>query len=204
MLWNDTITSTIVKGAILCFRNPYFYFRHEESTSTTSQLTSPSSQKSKDLNKESLPIHTPGYYELKIQSIPPTTFISLQICLKIELSSSTVHSSLCQERWSIISWNFSLTTVWQDETETNEVVIATNEGKFSNQQQTWFQLSQLPLGEETLKQWIIRLGKLIGFVSLTSWYTTSTTQHSTTLLSNFSLAFLKDTISYSMHDTVTL
>ena len=48
--------------------------------------------------KESLPVHTQGYYELEIQSIPPTTFISLQICLKIELSSSTVHSSLCQER----------------------------------------------------------------------------------------------------------
>ena len=43
-----------VKGAILCFRNLYFYFRHGESTSTASQLTSPASQKSKDLNKVSL------------------------------------------------------------------------------------------------------------------------------------------------------
>ena len=42
------------KGAILCFRNPYFYFWHGESTSTASQLTSPASQKSKDLNKVSL------------------------------------------------------------------------------------------------------------------------------------------------------
>ena len=41
----------LVKGAILCFRNPYFYFRHGESTSTASQLTSATSQKSKDLNK---------------------------------------------------------------------------------------------------------------------------------------------------------
>ena len=41
----------LVKGAILCFRNLYFYFRHGESTSTASQLTSPASQKSKDLNK---------------------------------------------------------------------------------------------------------------------------------------------------------
>ena len=41
----------LVKGAILCFRNPYFYFRHGESTSTASQLISPASQKSKDLNK---------------------------------------------------------------------------------------------------------------------------------------------------------
>ena len=44
----------VVKGAILCFRNPYFYFWHGESTSTASQLTSPASQKSKDLNKVSL------------------------------------------------------------------------------------------------------------------------------------------------------
>ena len=41
----------LVKGTILCFRNPYFYFRHGESTSTASQLTSPASQKSRDLNK---------------------------------------------------------------------------------------------------------------------------------------------------------
>ena len=41
----------LVKGARLCFRNLYFYFRHGESTSTASQLTSPASQKSKDLNK---------------------------------------------------------------------------------------------------------------------------------------------------------
>jgi len=40
-----------VKGVILCFGNLYFYFRHGESTSTASQLTSPASQKSKDLNK---------------------------------------------------------------------------------------------------------------------------------------------------------
>ena len=41
----------LVKGAILCFKNLYFYFRHGESTSTASQLTSPASQKSKNLNK---------------------------------------------------------------------------------------------------------------------------------------------------------
>ena len=33
----------LVKGAKLCFRNPYFYFRHGESTSIASQLTSPAS-----------------------------------------------------------------------------------------------------------------------------------------------------------------
>ena len=41
----------LVKGAILCIRNLYFYFRYRESISTASQLTSPASQKSKDLNK---------------------------------------------------------------------------------------------------------------------------------------------------------
>ena len=44
----------LVKGAKLCFRYPYFYFWHGESTSTASQLNSPASQKSKDLNKVSL------------------------------------------------------------------------------------------------------------------------------------------------------
>ena len=51
LVWS---TQGLVKGAILCFRNPYFYFRHGESTSTASQLTSLASQKSKDLNKVSL------------------------------------------------------------------------------------------------------------------------------------------------------
>ena len=44
----------LVKGVKLSFRYPYFYFQHGESTSTASQLTSPASQKSKDLNKVSL------------------------------------------------------------------------------------------------------------------------------------------------------
>ena len=47
----ETYAQGLVKGAILCFRNLYFYFRLGESTSTASQLTSPASQKSKDLNK---------------------------------------------------------------------------------------------------------------------------------------------------------
>ena len=33
------------------FQKPYFYFLNGEITSTASQLTSPASQKSKDLNK---------------------------------------------------------------------------------------------------------------------------------------------------------
>ena len=40
----------LLKGAIL-FQKPYFCFLHGEITSTASQLTSPASQKSKDLNK---------------------------------------------------------------------------------------------------------------------------------------------------------
>ena len=40
----ENLDQGFVKGAILCFRNPYFYFQHKESTSTASQ-------KSKDLNK---------------------------------------------------------------------------------------------------------------------------------------------------------
>ena len=41
----------LVKGEKFCFRNLYFYIWHGESTSTASQLTSPASQKSRDLNK---------------------------------------------------------------------------------------------------------------------------------------------------------
>ena len=44
----------LVKGVLLCFRNLNFYFQHGASTCTASQLTSPTSQKSKDLNKVSL------------------------------------------------------------------------------------------------------------------------------------------------------
>ena len=53
----------LVKGAILCFRNLYFYFRHGERTSTASQLTSPASQKSKDLNKVPLLLQDLGKNE---------------------------------------------------------------------------------------------------------------------------------------------
>ena len=60
----------LVKGAILCFRNLYFYFRHGESTSTASQLTSPASQKSKDLNKVLLLLQDLGkirdYFKMSI------------------------------------------------------------------------------------------------------------------------------------------
>ena len=52
-----------VKGAILCFIKPYLYFQHGESTSTASQLTSPASQKSKDLNKVSLLLQDLGLNE---------------------------------------------------------------------------------------------------------------------------------------------
>ena len=52
--WILYLNQGLVKGAILWFRNPYFHFRHGESTSSASQLTSPASQKRKDLNKVSL------------------------------------------------------------------------------------------------------------------------------------------------------
>ena len=51
VLYIHWVGQGLVKGAILCFRNLYFYFRHGESTSTASKLTSPASQKSKDFNK---------------------------------------------------------------------------------------------------------------------------------------------------------
>ena len=50
----QSVDQGLVKGAILCFRNLYFYFQHLESTSEASKLTSPAIQKSKDLNKVSL------------------------------------------------------------------------------------------------------------------------------------------------------
>ena len=46
-----SINQGLVKGVKFCFRNLYLYILHGESTSTASQLTSPASQKSKDLNK---------------------------------------------------------------------------------------------------------------------------------------------------------
>ena len=59
----------LVKGAKLCFRYPYFYFWHGESTSTASQLTSPASQKSKDLNKVSLLLQDLGMVQKKKSGI---------------------------------------------------------------------------------------------------------------------------------------
>ena len=43
------------------FQKPYFYFLHGEITSTASQLTSPASQKSKDLNKVLLILQDLGF-----------------------------------------------------------------------------------------------------------------------------------------------
>ena len=70
LLWH-TARQGLVKGAILCFRNPYFYFWNGESTSTASQLTSPASQKSKDLNKvllllQDLGDRPPPYWKNKL------------------------------------------------------------------------------------------------------------------------------------------
>ena len=44
LIGQHSVEQGLVKGAILCFRNLYFYFGHGEITSTASQ-------KSKDLNK---------------------------------------------------------------------------------------------------------------------------------------------------------
>ena len=60
----------LVKGAILCIRNPYFYFQNGESTSTASQLTSPASQKSKDLNKVSLLLQDLELSTVQLRSHP--------------------------------------------------------------------------------------------------------------------------------------
>ena len=51
----------LIKGENFFFRNPYFYCQHGENTYTASQLTSPATQKSKDLNKVSLLLQDLGY-----------------------------------------------------------------------------------------------------------------------------------------------
>ena len=80
----------LVKGAILCFRNLYFHFQHGEGTSTASQLTSPASQKSKDLNKvplllQDLALHTYSLdlsAALTLKSFVKWHFNSLKIYVK--------------------------------------------------------------------------------------------------------------------------
>ena len=56
----STCHQGLEKRAILCFRNPYFYFQHGESTSAASQQTSTASQLSKDLNKVHLLLQNLG------------------------------------------------------------------------------------------------------------------------------------------------
>ena len=51
----ERIEQGFVKGEVFCFRYPYFYFWHGESTSTASHQTFAASQLSKDLNK--VPLH---------------------------------------------------------------------------------------------------------------------------------------------------
>ena len=101
----------LVKGAILWFRNPYFYFQHGESTSTASQLSSPASQKSKDLNKvplllqdlEHCTVEPKIFYQRwKIEMVYKRKssgrieisqgFLLLnKFCLKVILGSSIIH-----------------------------------------------------------------------------------------------------------------
>ena len=59
----------LLKGAILCFRNPYFYFRHGESTSIVSQQTYAASQLSKDLNNIPLLLQNLAKYRYETYSL---------------------------------------------------------------------------------------------------------------------------------------
>ena len=86
-----TCKQGLVKGALLCFRNLYFYFWHGESTSTASQLTSPASQKSKDLNKFrsfyktliTLYVDTWVVNPLTIETILPVVVLSMVVLVTI-------------------------------------------------------------------------------------------------------------------------
>ena len=80
---NNTHNQGLVKGVKLCFRYPYFHFRHGESTSTASQLTSPASQKSKDLNKVSLLLQDLALHSSSYLS-DITTITSIKICRELQ------------------------------------------------------------------------------------------------------------------------
>ena len=72
----DSNTQGLVKGEKFSFRYLDFYFRNGESTSTASQLTSPASQKSKDLNKVLLLLQ-----DLGLGTCPqPSAFIDTVQC----------------------------------------------------------------------------------------------------------------------------
>ena len=92
----------LVKGAILCFRNPYFYFQYGESTSTASQLTSPASQKSKDLNKVSLLLQdlALGTTWCWCLSWECSDIVEYQVLSSIwELAKISNQSMFCQDIW---------------------------------------------------------------------------------------------------------
>ena len=55
-----------VKGEVFCFRYPYLYFQHGESTSTASQQSSTASQKSKEINKVPLLLQNLGIKSVDI------------------------------------------------------------------------------------------------------------------------------------------
>ena len=89
----------LVKGALLCFRNLYFYFGHGESTSTASQVTSPASQKSKDLNKVLLLLQDLGIIKLYYQPSKNGTDLcqpTVKICpfYRANVMACLVHSIL--------------------------------------------------------------------------------------------------------------
>ena len=85
-----------VKGETFCFRYPYFYFRHGESTSIVSQQTYAASQLSKDLNKVPLllqNLESNTYYTFVLFQL---MFFFMQIKL-VKYGQLSLHKS--QNHW---------------------------------------------------------------------------------------------------------
>ena len=104
------IAQGLVKGAKLCFRYTYFYFRHGESSSTASQLTSPASQKSKDLNKVPLLLQDLDYTILYLRYLTAIVVVLFMMrCVAIlrysYVNAKLVLTSLLYEQNSIIHMN---------------------------------------------------------------------------------------------------
>ena len=105
---NDAWDQGLVKGAILCFRNLYFYFRHGESTSTASQ-------KSKDLNKVPLLLQDPWldhgseFRKSLIFSCAIPTLTSQESLLWWNACSKSILSCFCLLCFTFKCFGFSLT-----------------------------------------------------------------------------------------------
>jgi len=106
----------LVKGAILCFRNPYLYFWHGESTSTASQLTSPVRQKSKDLNKVYV---IEGF--LKIDTLCFELSHSIESSLNLEVCLSVCQCSrLLTDNSKLKSDDYTLWQLYKNTLQVNE------------------------------------------------------------------------------------